>query len=528
MMVSSLDEIRMGARFLRGLPAFLRHPVTVDEARARLRQRLERRCDDFLALARRAIFENPGSPYRALLRAAGCEYGDLERLTAADGPEGACRALFRHGVYLTVDELKGRRPVVRGSTELTVDPARLRNPGATAQFATSSSGSRGRGTPVAWDFAFLRERAVTVCLVTEARGGSRWPKAVWGVPGGWGMVRILDASGCGEPPVRWFSQVDHTAPGLAARYRVSGWALRWGSLLSGVPLPRPQYVSLDEPLPIARWMAGCLRQRQTPHLQTFASAGVRVCQAALAAGVELRGAQFRLSGEPMTAARLAAIHQVGAEAEACYAAAECGYIGFGCQQPIAPDDLHLLHDMHVAIDAGADGPARGLEPASLLLTSLRATAPLVFLNVSLGDQAVLATRICGCPLQALGWTLHLSQVRSHEKLTAAGMNFLDVDVVRVLEEILPAKFGGAPTDYQLLEEETADGRPRLRLLVHPRVGALEPTAVADALLDALGEGAGAERVMALTWRGARLLEVERRPPLATSTGKILHLVRRST
>jgi hypothetical protein len=54
------------------------------------------------------------------------------------------------------------------------------------------------------------------------------------------------------------------------------------------------------------------------------------------------------------------------------------------------------------------------------------------------------------------------------------MTFLDTDVIRVLEEELPARFGGTPTDYQLLEEEADDGQPRLQLLVHPRVGPLNP------------------------------------------------------
>jgi hypothetical protein len=42
-------------------------------------------------------------------------------------------------------------------------------------------------------------------------------------------------------------------------------------------------------------------------------------------------------------------------------------------------------------------------------------------------------------------------------------------------------------------------------------------------LAALDGHGGVERVMALAWRGSGLIHVERRPPLATATGKILHL-----
>ena len=46
----SFEDALVAARFLRKLPSFLRHPVTVEEARATLGQRIERREADFLAL----------------------------------------------------------------------------------------------------------------------------------------------------------------------------------------------------------------------------------------------------------------------------------------------------------------------------------------------------------------------------------------------------------------------------------------------------------------------------------------------
>jgi hypothetical protein len=99
-----LDDALMGGRFLRQLPSFLHHPVTLEEARATLRRRLENREADFLTLVKRAIYEHPPSPYRALLQFAGCEYGDLDRLVRHEGVEGALRALCDKGVYLTIDE----------------------------------------------------------------------------------------------------------------------------------------------------------------------------------------------------------------------------------------------------------------------------------------------------------------------------------------------------------------------------------------------------------------------------------------
>lgn len=61
-------------------------------------------------------------------------------------------------------------------------------------------------------------------------------------------------------------------------------------------------------------MASVLAGGQVPHLHTFASAAVRVCQAARQAGIDLRGAAFTVTGEPLTATRLAEIRAAGAQA----------------------------------------------------------------------------------------------------------------------------------------------------------------------------------------------------------------------
>jgi hypothetical protein len=198
---------------------------------------------------------------------------------------------------------------------------------------------------------------------------------------------------------------------------------------------------------------------------------------------------------------------------------ETGPLAWGCLAPEASDDMHAFHDLHALVQADGD--------LSLFVTSLRRATPLVMLNLSMGDQATLGARSCGCPLERLGWTTHVSGVVSREKLTAAGMTFYDVHVAEILERVLPSQFGGGPTDYQLVEEETPAGEPVVRLLVHPAVGPLEPARVAQAFLSAIGAGSGAERIMGAVWRDAKLLRVERRAPVAAASGKILHVVGRS-
>jgi hypothetical protein len=515
-----LSEALWGVSFCRRLPRYLRRPLTRDQALATLRRRLERREEDFLDLARRAVYGVAGSPYRALLRLAGCEYGDLERVVRAEGVEGGLAALYRQGVYLTVDELKGRRPVVRGATTVALDPVALRNPLTAGLLVAHTGGSRGSSTAVPVDLTSIRDRAVNTCLALEARGGAGWEKAIWGIPGR-SVTAAIRYSTFGTPLARLFLLVDPAIAGLHPRYRWSLRLTRIASALAARPLPRPVHASPTDPSPVARWIAATLRRGQTPHVWTFVSAAVGLCDAARAQGLDLTGAQATVTGEPVTAGRLAALAAAGVVAVPDYGSAESGgSLTHGCLRPAAPDDVHFFRDLHALVRVEGEGP---LPDGALLITSLRDTAPLILLNASMGDRADVASRACGCPLDTLGWTPHLSNIRSFEKVTAGGMTFLDSDIIRVLEEVLPARFGGSVMDYQLAEDEGREGQPRLRLLVHPRVGAVDPEAVAVAFLTAVSNGQAAERLMGTLWQDARVLRVERRPPIETGGGKILHL-----
>lgn len=521
----TLDNLSAATRLVLGVRRLLRQPVTPARARAVLEDRRRRHESDFLQTILRIGEADRAGLYARLLASAGCAYGDVVRLVRLEGVEGALRTLARHGVYLTVEEFKGRRAVVRGNVIFQINPERSRL-GRSGPIAAQTSGSRGRRSIVAIDIDAIWAWAVDACLDYEARGGLDWVHGRWTVPGGDSIAFLLLFCAFGAVPVRWFSPLDPAAGGLHARYRWSARMLPLAGWLGGARLPRPEHVPLDDPEPVAAWLAAVRRRGRTPHLVTYASSAVRVCEAALARDLDICGTRFSVTGEPITAARLAAIRKAGAEAAPYYGSVDAGLIGAGCLAPVAPDEVHVHDDLVTLVQPDRADPVTGLRPDHLLVSSFRAEAPLVLLNVSLGDEGILDARRCGCPLETVGWTRHLHAIRSFEKLTAGGMTFLDCDVVRVLEEELPGRFGGGPTDYQLLEEEAPGGEPRLRLLVHPRVGCLSPDVVADTFLDAIGTGNGAERVMALHWRQAGLLRVERTPPLTTDSGKILHLHRR--
>jgi hypothetical protein len=186
---------------------------------------------------------------------------------------------------------------------------------------------------------------------------------------------------------------------------------------------------------------------------------------------------------------------------------------------------HLFHDLHAIIQPGQEHVHPDLPGDALLYTSLRSSARMFLLNASIGDRATMEDRPCDCPLDALGWNTHLHDISAYAKVTAGGMTFFDSDLIRVLEDVLPNRFGGAPGQYQLVEQATENGQPGLALMVDPAIGELDEQALTDTFLSTIGEGSGVERVMELKWRSDNLLGVIRDRPQPSASGKVRHLLR---
>jgi hypothetical protein len=518
----SREDVAAGLRILWSLPGHIRRPIDPHETRAGIRRRLARRDADFLRLVRRSVFSNPTNPYLKLFNLAGCEPGDLERLIQQEGLEDALRQLYRQGVYLTFDEFRGRKPATRGSATIHVTPSSLRNPDSHVLVANHTGGSSGTRMPVPLDLRFIRDRGRANGLRLDLVGGRGWNHAI-GYPPGTGEGVVVSYLPSVTGPIRWFTPIDPNSPEVPERYRSFERLVRWGCLLSGAPFPLPEYAPPDESLPIVRWMADVLKTGGTPHFHGYTTWCVRICQTAADAGLDIAGTYFSTVGEPLTVARRTTIQKSGAVAMPMYGAAETGNIAYGCLAPDVPDGMHVLTDRYVFIQAGGAVASSDLPPRALLMSSLRSNVPYALINVCIGDQADIVNRECGCPLQQVGWTTQLQEVRSFQKLTAGGMTFYDGDLIRVLEEVLPARFGGGPTDYQLIEDEVADGQPCLHLLVHPSIDPLDPSEVTEAFLQAIGDGSSTTHLMALHWRRAGLLRVGREAPRHTASGKIQHL-----
>ena len=504
----------MLGRLIRDLPDFLHHPISPRQGAEIVARRLRARPDTFLALADRVIYRHRRSPYGRLLQVAGCELGDLRALVTAEGLEGALGVLANRGVYVDFDEFKGRRPIVRGSERLEPTPADFDNPRLPAHFEVRTGGTRGPGAAVRTSLRFLADQAPNLGLALGAHGLADANHVLWmGAP----LRDMLRYARLGRPPIAWF----HSLALPPWRVRAVGAGLWAYARLLGCPLPWPVRVDLAHPTYLARWLEARSTRGRSVCLTAFGGSAVRVAAAAGEAGYSLRDVAFIAIGEPFTTAKRAAIERAGARALARYGSQETGNIAYSCATPSFADDVHLFRDSFALVQRPRAVGGTGPEVDAFLLTTLLPSAPKIMLNVENGDHGRLERRDCDCALGALGLREHLSEIRSHEKLTGEGMTFVRTRLIPVIEELLPARFGGSSAEYQLLEEEGGDGILRLALLVSPRIGPLDEPELRRSFLAELGRDGRLESYMAGIWERAGTVQVRREEPRATSAGKIL-------
>ncbi len=522
----SLADLRAYSRFVTGLPGFLRQRVSIDEAHRVVRRRLASRPEMLLKVAEHGIYGNPGSPYRELLRLAGCELGDLRKLAADRGVEGALSELHRAGVWVSFEEFKGRRPIVRGGRVVSTGPGAFDNPHTERYYHGHTSGSTGPGTRVAIDLDHLRASAPNAMLALVAHNVLDAPSAQWRpiLPSLAGLSTILGSSLRGRVPERWFSPLARRDVRPSLKDRVGTELILAVGRLAATPLPRPELVPLERPEIVVRWVRDALDREGSCLLRGHVSGLLRVALAARELGLGLDGAVFWGGGEPPTEAKVRPILDAGARMVPTYFLSESGAVGFGCARPGGIDDMHVMTDAVAVIQPPDEEQEAAPRADVLLITTLLPSSPKLLFNVETDDMGVLTHRACGCPLEDAGFAGHIRSVRSERKLTVEGMSVLGSDVLRVLEDVLPSRFGGSPLDYQLVHEEDDAGLSRLVLLVDPAVGAVDGEAAVATVLEELRRGDDAAELARATWTGARTLTVRREAPRVSGGGKLMPLV----
>jgi len=521
----------MYGRFIWGLRGFLKHTLTLEEAKTIIKKRMEERETNFLRLVRRGIFGYPKSPYLPLMKLAQCEMGDVENMVRAKGLEGTLHALREAGVYVTFEEFKGREPIVRSGKLFPVKDHDFDNPYLSAYYYAKTGGTTGAGTRVMVDLDHIADNAPYLMLAYDGYKVLDAPLALWRgiLPDTSGVWHILLGCRLGNVPKKWFTPITNQDIKPALKNRLATYYIITLGRLFGVPIPSPEPVGLGQAAIIAQWASQMSKAHGACLIRVGVSTALRICIAAQEQGLDLTGVTLIGGGEPPTPAKLKGIARSGVRWIPHYTITEAGIVGLGCSQPVDGNDLHFLKDALALIQYPRHVPGTEITVDAFHFTTLLPTSPKLFLNVESDDYGVIENRSCGCPLESYGFTEHLRYIRSFRKLTGEGVTLIGSEMIHILEEILPSHFGGSPLDYQLMEEEDDHGFTKLSLIISPKINIKDETEVIEMFLNALRRSSTSADLARALWSQAGTLRVKRMEPIWTARGKLnpLYLARPS-
>lgn len=527
MIGSIADRMKMYTRFCLGLGGYMKEKTSFEQAGQIVKERMLKREENFLRLIKKGVFDYRKSPYRPLFNLARCGYEDVERMVSNEGIEGTLAILRDKGIYISIEEFKGKQPIIRDGSIFKVRERDFDNPYTARCYERRSGATRSAGTRTVVDFEFLADTAANRGLIADMWGLSGSPFVIIrpASPYGAGTLFMLHLSKFDIYPVKWFSLYDERNVPISLKSRFGLYYILFMGNLFGAKFPRPDlrdFGCWDEAV---AYVARLLDRHKSCCIFTNVSSATRICSIANAKSISLQGLTFQGCGEPLTDKKRDEIESAGARYVLYYAFTEAGLTGCHCLHASEIDDIHLFEDSFAFINRTR--PMMDTSVEAFLVTSLLGSSPKILLNVESGDYGKIERRGCGCPYEALGFRTHIHTIRSFEKLSGEGMTFYGTDAVKIVEDILPSRFGGSGLDYQLVEEEDEKGFTRLLLYASPSLGPLDEEALAQSVIAAFSEGDHSRKIMARIYDQAGVIKVKREPPMVTGEGKLypLHIRR---
>jgi hypothetical protein len=176
--------------------------------------------------------------------------------------------------------------------------------------------------------------------------------------------------------------------------------------------------------------------------------------------------------------------------------------------------VHLVDDANCLFTAGPDGSDRG----PLFATTAAPFSPNFLINLELDDTVTLLPARCQCRFMEAGLTTEVRDIFSYSKITGQGMMLQSADLLALLEERLPARWGGIAGDYQLSEEE-AGAQTQMVLRVSPRTGVRNISGVHEDFMVELRNIYGGH-LSSRVWTFTGGFTVRLEEPVSTPTGKV--------
>jgi len=517
------DQLAKIARLVRPLYGFFKDRVTIQQAEEEIKKALEAREQRFLDLIQLYVYQFPNSPYYKLLKYAGCEFSDLQIDVRKNGLDNTLERLARAGVYLTAAEFKGKSVLKRGNLTLQLSPADFEMKSAPA-ISVESSGTTGAPVLAFLTLDYLKIHTFGMAAFFAANDLLRHSHAIYDsvLPSGTGsIVWLLAYARLGIVTDRWFARATPGNAPFGSRYdRLTTTLLVALGNLVGPGFPKPEKLDIRDVDRIVLWILEKRKEGQKCCLRATSSNVARIARRAEEKGISLENAVFVAGGEPVTEGKRQLIERVSARVIPRYTFTEAGVVGFACANPVFTDDVHVNEYMLGVIRHPNPITEDDLPIHPLLFTSLYPSSSHLLLNVANGDFATMDRRACGCALERVGLTLHFHGIGSYEKLNAEGMNYLYTDLFELFEGVLPREFGGAPGDYQLVEEEDSSSQTRLTVRVSPEVGVIDEVKLVARVQGSLEKG-----LHTRFWKDAGTFRVKREFPHAGRRGKIWPLHR---
>jgi hypothetical protein len=159
-----------------------------------------------------------------------------------------------------------------------------------------------------------------------------------------------------------------------------------------------------------------------------------------------------------------------------------------------------------------------------LFTSLSLNRGKVLLNTEIGDFGKLTIKGCDCLFGQLGMNVHISEVRSYDKLTGEGMTRLGSELNEIVGEAIENADGG-PDDYQFWETQDSSGLNKLVIAISPEIQNLNEKEFIDTILKKLKIRDIAGSITSQIWGQAGTLQVVSAHPRMTIGHKMLPIIK---
>jgi hypothetical protein len=509
-----LSEVFKYGKMLGAVYKHLRSPVESDPESV-VRKCMEQREENFLAHVA-TVTQKPEHPYAQMFKLAGCSYADLEASVRRDGVESTLEKLLREGVYLTHDEFRGKREIVRSGRHIPALLSVWNNPASKGGYVQSSSGTSGRSVTTRGSIANIRlGESLQLLFLRELKVSNGGRVIVAPVLPGGGLLTAIFVGRLAGGLDRWYATGGVTWRNL--HYRFVTRLLLAEMRFLGLRVPYPTYLKQNDFLAAAEYIKERVDAGDFVGLSGFVSAVARVAAAAVSNALDLTGCSAITGGEALTDAKRKVIESAGITAYSSYGSTDFGGFGMPCSQMNKGNCVHISKHAIALVSRPQESAWTNEAVHSLYATSILPQSPRIFINAEIGDTGVIEPATCDCSFSKLGFDLQVRDMAAIGMVTAQGITIEVSELVPLLEEVLPARFGGHPGDYQLHERE-AGAQTEIVLRIRPGVSTVAPGEILKHFLAEVKRVYGGS-LSVVSWLHSAGIRPELAPPLLAATGK---------